>query len=314
MNEISLLITGQIRSRAGSRDLNFELSKSNKILKSLNSKNEIVLSTYKCEIEGIDKKNYDKLIINDDPGPDFYRVSPWPIGRNINRFSTNYSRMFSTTVSGLKACQNEIVIKTRIELIPSESIKFEKWIENICEQIKTSSLPRIAFLSEHYNGVIFSIDGTIGTIPDTIQISRKDVLLEIWLTSQKFWHDNFRSLTRKTILFPITSEQIVGLNYLSLYCNFSMTKELKKLRRYYFSRQLVKAVVKSENSYFIWTKYKDSGLSLNRFKGTYEIVTPNFIKINSSTQLLKRIAVVKIKKHYHILRRYINSLRKLNNP
>lgn len=310
MIEISLLISGQIGSRSENRDLNLELSRVNKIMKTLNSKNEVILSTYLDEITGIEEKNYDKLIINDDPGPDFFRVSPWPIGRNFNRFSTNYSRMFLTTLSGLYACQNEIVIKTRIELIPNEAGKFEQWIGNICEQIKASSLPRIAFLSEHYNGVIFSIDGTIGTIPDTIQISRKSVLLELWLTSQKFWHDNFRSLTRKTILFPITSEQIFGLNYLSLYCDFSVAQELKRLKRYYYSSQLVKAIVNAENDYFIWTKYKDSGLSLNRFKGTYEIATPDFTKLEKKTQLLKRIIMIKIKKYYHICRRFIKSLSK----
>ena len=86
------------------------------------------------------------------------------------------------------------------------------------------------------------------------------MLLELWLTSQKFWHDNFRSLTRKTILFPITSEQILGLNYLSLYCDFSAAQELKNLRRYYYSTKLVKAIVNAENNFFIWTKYKDSDL------------------------------------------------------
>ena len=123
-------------------------------------------------------------------------------------------------------------------------------------------------------------------------------------------HDNFRSLTRKTILFPITSEQILGLNYLGLYCDFSVAQELKRLRRYYYSTHLVKAIVNAENNYFIWAKYKDSGLSLNRFKGTYFIVTPDFTKLEKPTQLLKKITMIKIKKYYHICRRFIRSLNK----
>ena len=308
MNCISLLITGQIKSREMNDDLNLQLFQAYKIMKDLNSKNEIVISTYKNEIKGIDKANFDKLVLNKDPGPDNFRVSPWPIGRKSQRFATNYSRIFTTAISGLKECQNNIVIKTRIELIPRDLSKFKEWIEYITTQIDGDSNARIAFLTEHYNGVAFSIDGTLGTLPNTIQIAEKEILLDLWSSSLVFWQKNFKTLTRKTLLFPITDEQIVGLNYLALFCGFPISRELKKLRRYYFSLTLTKAIIKAENEHYIWTKYSDSGLSVNRFKGTLTIITPKIIKLNGKTEIAKKLGIIKLKKYRHILRRCINSL------
>jgi hypothetical protein len=308
MSSISLLITGQIKSRGMIDDLNRQLSQAYKIMKNLNYKNEIVISTYENEIIGIDKANFDKLVLNKDPGPDNFRVSPWPIGRRSQRFATNYSRIFTTAISGLKECQNNIVIKTRIELIPNDLSKFKKWIENISIQINVDKTARIAFLTEHYNGVTFSIDGTLGTLPNTIQIAKKEILLDLWNSSQVFWQENFKTLTRKTIMFPITDEQIVGLNYLGVFCGFPISKELKKLKRYYFSITLIKFIIKAENQNYIWTKYSNSGLSVNRFKGTLTIITPKIMKLNGKTEIAKKLCIIKIKKYFHILRRCINSL------
>jgi hypothetical protein len=309
MKAFSLVISGQIKSRIDSEGGVQALEQAFKCIKSINLNNELVISTFEGEINKKYEKFIDKIIINKDPGPDHFKVYPWPIGNEQNRYFTNYSRLFTTTISGISASKNDLIIKTRIELLPIKKIEFEKWLDKILKSLYKVKTPRIAFFAEHYNGIGFSIDGTLGTLPNTLQIGQKQILLDTWNTSQKFWYTNKKILTRKAVKFPITDEQIVGLNFLYLYCGFNINSEISKLKRYYFSSDLVTAILRAEKNMFIWTKYSQSGIASNKFSGSLKVVTPIDIKINSSLTLFSKIFILKLKKYKHITRRIFQGLR-----
>lgn len=307
---ISFLITGLIKSKLDGIGGLETLRKAHIILKDLDQSNELIISTYESELNEDIIKCVDKIVINNDPGVDRFRISPWPIGKNSNRYEANYKRIFETTISGLHKAQNDLVIKSRVELLPENFNYFRIWIESLTESITSSTEPKIAFLTEHYNGIIFSIDGTLGTLPNTLQFSRKEVLLETWLQARDFWLKNYRYLTRPSIFFPITDEQIVGLSYLKLFANLSINDaDIKRFKRYYFSKSLVNSILFAEKNLFIWALYKNSGLTINRFKGTYLIDTSsiNELIINANLKIIiRKIVKLKLKKYRHIIRRIVS--------
>ena len=54
--------------------------------------------------------------------------------------------MLTTTLSGLSSATNKYVIKTRIELIPTDIQYFYEWLEPLINNMDSSNLPQIAFL------------------------------------------------------------------------------------------------------------------------------------------------------------------------
>jgi hypothetical protein len=181
------------------------------------------------------------------------------------------------------------------------------------ELVVNSDKPVIGFFTEHYNGFIFSIDGTLGTLPSTLQIARKEVLLDIWSTAQRIWQQNFKDLTRRTIIFPVTDEQIVGMSYLYLYSNFPVFSHVRKIKRYYNSVSLMKTIIHAEKYLFIWARYYKSGFTKNRFIGTYHIAVPGNLSYPNQGILLfyfLRLVTLKIKKIRHILRRLLLGIKK----
>ena len=309
MKAFSLVISGQIKSRIDSEGGLRALEQAYNCIKLINPNNELVISTFDGEIDKKYENFVDQIIINNDPGPDKFKVNPWPLGNEKSRSLTNYSRLFTTTISGISTSRNDLIIKTRIELLPNKSVEFEEWLNKIFDNLLKVETPRIAFFAEHYNGIGFSIDGTVGTLPNTLQIGKKEILLETWLTSQKFWRKNKAILTRKSIVFPITDEQIVGLNFLSLYCGFKIDSEISNLKRYYLSSNLVRAILSAEKNMFIWVKYSQSGIASNKFSGSLKVLTPLEIEINSSLILFSKLLIIKIKKYKHIVRRFTQGFR-----
>ena len=99
----TLLICGQILSRV--EDENYSeliawLKESRKYF------SEIVISTWENEVNSEIIALIDKLVINDDPGPD----RP-PKGQTYN----NKSRHFTQVISGLNACNSKYIFRTRVE-------------------------------------------------------------------------------------------------------------------------------------------------------------------------------------------------------
>ena len=311
--KVSFVISGLIKSRLPEIGGLQKLKDAYNILKSINIDNELIISTYDGEFDNEILKYTDQVVVNSDPGPDIYRVHPWPIGDRQNRYKSNYKRIFNTTVSGIEIAKNEVVIKSRIEFLPENTHEFSNWLKNNYELVINSDKPVIGFFTEHYNGFIFSIDGTLGTLPSTVQIARKKVLLDTWSTAQRIWLQNFKDLTKRTTTFPVTDEQIVGMSYLHLYSNFPLLSQVRKIKRYYNSVSLMKATIHAEKNLFIWARYNKSGFTKNRFKGTYNIVVPSNISYLNQRILsfyVLRLGILQIKKIRHILRRLIVGIKK----
>jgi len=307
----TLLVSGPIKSRFGNEITLMSLVNAFIYVKHLNPANQIILSTYEGEVP-LELQNYvDRIILNSDPGADYFRVNPWPIGNGLRNQSANISRMFQSTVNGLEQTQTSLVIKTRVELIPENFSEFELWSEDLSRTILGSTSPLIGFLLQHYSGISFSINGILGMIPDTLQYGRTDTLRNVWISSEKFWRQNFDVITRREIRFPITSEQILGLNYLYLYCDFPLGDEIYKLHRNYRSIKLVRAIVGAERNYFKWSSYKASGLSVNYLKGTLNINISRVQNLDSIFAICKMLLKVHLRLIYHHFRRYFQGFRSL---
>ena len=311
MAPFTLLVSGPIKSRFGNDITLLSLVNAFISVKRLNQANQIILSTYEDEAPLELQEYVDQIILNSDPGPDHFRVNPWPIGNGLRNQSANISRMFQSTVSGLEQTRTSIVIKTRVELIPENFSDFEIWSGDLSKTILQSKSPLIGFLLQHYSGISFSINGILGMIPDTLQYGRTETLRNVWVSSEKFWRQNFEVITRSEIRFPITSEQVLGLNFLHLYCNFPLGDEIYKLRRNYKSMKLVRALIAAERNYFKWSSYKASGLSVNYLKGTLNINIDRVQYLDSFHVICKMLLQVYLRSIYHHFRRYSQGLRNL---
>lgn len=305
MAPFTLLVSGPIKSRFGNEITLLSLINAFLFIKRLSPENQIILSTYEDEVPLELEKYVDKIILNSDPGADHFRVNPWPIGNGLRNQSANISRMLRSTVSGLEQTQSTFVIKTRVELIPADYSKFVFWLDDISENILQSNAPLIGFFLQHYSGITFSVNGILGMIPDTLQYGRTETLRNLWVSSEKFWQQNFNVITRSRIRFPITSEQVLGVNYLHLFCDFPLSDELGKLRRNYKSVKLIRALIVAERDYFKWSSYKTSGLSANYLRGTLNININRFKYLDSISVILKMLCVVYLKSIYHHFRRYL---------
>lgn len=304
---VSLIITGQIKSRLAIVGGVSKLVENLAMFKNLNPENEIIISTFEGEQIDMLTKIIDKLILNQDPGQDNFRTQPWPISRNFPKESSNYTRMFKTAISGLSASKNKFVIKTRIELIPEDSIFFEIWLSSIMDKIEVNA-NKIGFFTEHYNGINFSIDGTIGTLPATLLVGEKQNLINIYVESLNNWEKYFTTLTRKRFLFPVTDEQILGLSFLKNLKLFDYTMRITKIKRYYLSIHLIRALQQVENKNFVYTKYSDSGFTKNYFLGTSHIKVPRELHYDSKIYIIQKVIVIVLKRLKHAARRVKSGL------
>jgi len=307
---VSLVISGQISDRLSDNGANLEnIIKSLILFKKSNKQNEIIVSTYIDQTPKELLKYIDRLIINEDPGPDLFRVSPWPIGPNSKRNLNNLSRFYTTTYNGIKAASNRVIIKTRIEILPKIDDQFFNFYNKVIENFHEESTPKLGFFIEHYTGIFFSLDGQLGHIPGMLQIGEKRVLENLWLNAIEFWIKNNKILTRKTIRHPLTSEQILGLVFLNIYCNFPLFKKLFMLRKYYISKDLIKSILIAEKNNFVYFEYKKSGFSNYVYPGTIEIKTPNNLYSQDRINLSKRLVILLLKRVKHLARRYYQGFR-----
>jgi len=306
----SLIIAGPISSRFKtevSENLNEKaLRKCFKIIKSIDQRNELIISTYEGEVSSHVNEFSDQVILNFDPGADLVKDSPWPLGDKSRRSQRNYSRLFYSSLNGIAAAKNNVVIKTRVELIPVNEKLFRKWYLEI-EQVLDEG--KIAFFTEAYSGVQFAIDGVIPKMPDILLVSTKKTAVSLWGNSHKFWNSNKEILSRKCIILPLGSEQILGLIYLNKYYGLNIDKYLYKLRLHHVSLELMAKLIQAENESFIWTRYKNSGFSQNYFKGLTFIKVPKNIISKSQKLLYKKILIMFLKKIKHFFRRYLSGLK-----
>jgi hypothetical protein len=280
-----MVITGLVRSHLGS---NLDIIFSFRMFKSLNPKNEIVISTYLNEVPEPVLKYTDQVIINRDPGPDIFVTNRWIFtSKNDNHSFTNFTRFFQTNYYGIRACRNNLVLKARIEMLPCNLTLLAELIE----EYQVAAVPNVA---------------TIG--PGTIQISSKEVLEKLYFQSFKFWKLQKKLLIRKANRHVITGEQILGLNFLYLFVEFPLYSKLNKLNKYFVSIQLIKSILKAEKNNFRFLSLKKSGFELFKYQGTFFIKTPLIIDAKIHRKVLIKLAIVFFKRYKHRLRRFKSHL------
>jgi len=271
-----------------------------RIIKLLDKRNEIIVSTYSNEFPKELNRFIDSVVFVEDPGADLLRTGPWPVGTKSRRCMSNTTRMYLSSLAGIRNATNEIVIKSRVELIPENHDKFQSWYMKIEPEISEG---KIGFFIESYEGINFSVSGLLGHLPDILQFGTKNTLLNIWHDSLEFWSENKEVLSRRTIRYPLGGDQILGLCYLSRYHNFELENKVKKLKKHYFSVRLMSKILNAEKTTYIWSSYKNSGFSINYFKGLIGIKVPSNTLSVSRLDLICRIIRVFLKKIKHHYRR-----------
>ncbi len=245
MQTITLLVAGPIRSRLTTGFTLQDLENSLKVFKIAVPAGRIVISTYEGEFPMEFCSLVDSIVINRDPGHDYFYPNPWPIAGNNGGNSANYKRLMTSTLEGIKASDEGFLIKTRVELLPKNMEVFSTWLWKCSKEFESNLTLKIGFFLEHYSGVCFSINGLLGGVPDTLQVGRKADLLRIWEKASFFWDKHSSILTRKSKRFPLTSEQLIGMSFLDEFYGFTMEKRVRRLDRYYRSLFLVRAIIKS---------------------------------------------------------------------
>jgi hypothetical protein len=280
------------------------------LFKKINPKNEIIISTYKNETPKVLLQYIDKVVINKDPGPDIFIQDQWRLFRGETKPAMhNHTRFFLLNYNGIKFCKNNLVLKVRIEMLPADSSLLIDLIEQYIVS-RSQDIPNIGFFIEHYSGVRFSIHGILGEIPGTIQIGSKKTLESLYRESLTFWLKEKQELI-KAHRHVLIVEQILGLNFLSLFCEFPLHSEIHKLNKYYLSIKLIKSIISAEEKNFIFLSLKESGFTLYKYQGTRNIKTPKDIYKISRTKIALKLVIVIGKKYKHLIRKYFQARRAL---
>lgn len=305
MKPFTFVLAGPILSRFYKGINLYSLTEMCRIIKLIDQKNEIVISTYYGEVPEELNRVVDSVIYIEDPGPDYLRADSWPMGPKSRRVMSNTTRMYMSSLKGIQNATNEMVIKSRVELIPENFNQFKTWYQKIEPAISDG---KIGFFTESYEGINFSINGILGHLPDILQFGTKKTLINVWGDSLEFWNTNKKVLTRRTILHPLGSDQILGLSYLSRYHGFRLETKVKKLKKHYFSFELINKILYAEKTSFVFTHYKQSGFSSNYFKGLIGIRIPSSVIAINRYDLVYRIIRMFAKKIKHHYRRLFTGL------
>jgi hypothetical protein len=304
---ISMVIPGLMRGRLGEKLDTNQIISTFKMFKSINPNNEIVVSTYRNEIPEPVLKYTDKVVINDDPGPDSFIPDRWMFMRQKTHPSlNNFSRFFLTNYNGIRACKNQLVLKSRIEMMPSDPSLLISLIKEY-QISQVSKITALGFFTEHYSGIFHSTDGVLGGIPGTVQFGPKETLEKLYFQAMKFWQVEQKRLTRRANRHPITTEQILGLNFLYLFCNFPLNSILDELNKYYASPKLIQFILKAEVNNFVFLSLKKSGFVLHKYQGTIFIKTPVNLDKQIHKKIVIKIIIVFLKRYKHMFRRFRSS-------
>jgi hypothetical protein len=291
-----------------STELNLETIISSLIVfKKVNPKNEIIISTYRNETPKALLKYIDRVVINKDPGPDIFINHRWRLFRGeVKPDLNNHSRLFLLSYNGIKVCKNNLVLKARLEMLPNDSSQLINLIEQYTVS-RSQNISELGFFTEHYSGVRFSIHGILGEVPATILIGSKNTLELLFFESLVFWRNEKQRLTHKKHRHVINSEQILGLNFLFLFCGFPLYSEIHKLNKYYASIKLIKSIIKAEEKNFKFLSLKESGFTLYKYQGTRHIKTPRNIHKISRTKIALRLVLVLGKRYKYLIRKYFQA-------
>lgn len=311
MQTITLLVAGPIKSRFNAAFTLQDFENSLRVFKLASPAGKIVISTYDGEFPPALVGLVDSVVNNPDPGYDYFRPNPWPIGNGGRGNRSNYKRLIASTLCGLQVCDEGFVIKTRVELLPRNPKVFSNWLQKCTNEFESNLSLKIGFFLEHYSGICFSINGLLGGLPDTLQLGRKADLLRVWERSNLFWASYSSVLTRKSNRFPITSEQLIGMSFLREFYSFKIEEKVRKLDRYYRSPRLVKVIIKSEREAFYFTSYKNSGFESDYLQKSFTLELSRFSIPGNVWDLVKKLSLVQAKTIYHHYRRYLVGVRRI---
>lgn len=281
--KFTLLICGQILSRV--EDKNYSeliawLKESRKYF------DEIIISTWDNEVNSEIITLIDKLVINNDPGPD----RP-PRGQTYN----NKSRHFTQVISGLNACNSKYIFRTRVEFykMTQEIVNpvNSKIMIEILEQSKIKIIcPAPGTLSAQKNGCPFFLS-------DTTIIAEKLNLVK-WYKSMLDFHNLYKKYWDKDRNFieSFGVEQILGL---ALVQDFSeeelLIKEIKKFNRIFISRKMYSNIKKFYPENVLLFNPNILGIQGGRWLNMREdyINKPKFMKLQFKSYLIFRVLGVK---------------------
>ena len=232
-------------------------------LSQYHSLNKIILVTtkpFKFDRRKLDSRIvYIELI---DPGPD--TRSNW---RQNSRTEWNVSRMFFSTISGLRQCSQPWTLKTRIELLPSiESVSNHlKSIGEIILKLEESPDGSISFIQEGYFGPTQPYKGIILWIPDTWNIMSSTNLANLWEAAFEIWRE-FKSKGFWDSRTTLSVEQLLGKAYYQQHIKVD-TYDFNS--RYDFQLALYRANRYAEKYLFYPISYTNLHLKIGKFHHLY---------------------------------------------
>lgn len=279
----SLLITGQILSRLRVGDYEDFISW---LEESKENFGEIVISTWADEVNQEIRNLVDTVITNDDPGPDKFKTLQNP---------ENKGRQLVQNLSGLSACNREVVFRARVEFFKmNQQIVNETNSTLITNFLKSSPIklisPAPGSLSAQLNGCPFFLS-------DTFIIASKESLIN-WYRQmlQDFKSYEFWWYRPKLIFESLAFEQIFGLAMVQELSGKRLRKaEMRKLNRVFISRRTFRIMKKCFNQQILLFNPNILGISGGRWLNYNQdyVERPNYLKLELSNYILFRIRGLK---------------------
>ena len=224
--EFTLLISGQILSRIESYNydnLIHWLQESRKYFA------EIVISTWDNEVNGEITALIDKLVVNNDPGPD--RPAR---GQKYN----NKTRHFTQVISGLNACNSKYIFRTRVELFKMtheivNKVNSKIIVENLEQNQIKIICPAPGTLSAQKNGCPFFLTDTMIIAEKLNLIKWYKLMLDYQCLYKNVWDKD------RKFIESFAAEQILGLALVQEFSKEILPiNEANKLNRIFISKKM----------------------------------------------------------------------------
>lgn len=222
----ALLICGQILSRVERENYGELISW---LKESRKNFSEIIISTWENEVNGEIKSLIDKLVINDDPGPD-------KLIRSVKY--NNKTRHFIQVISGLNVCHSKYIFRARVEFykMTQEIINpiNSKIISDILEKDKIKLIcPAPGTLSAQKNGCPFFLSDTLIIAKKLDLVTWYNTMFNNYILYKDFWDKDHK------IVESFAIEQMLGLALVQDFSKETIKmKDAKKINRIYVSKNL----------------------------------------------------------------------------
>jgi len=210
---IGILICGPIVNRANYRDAAESINRLLRHLLIRHPENSVTVVTYAEDFQTLASSNLldsrIKLVCHQDPGPDkdFYTEK---------KGYSNISRLLKLGISGLTLESNPWCLKTRVELLPKNSLlACENYVTRLYElldKMKTTRQYDSAILLEDHAGVSNFRKANLASFPDTWVLMQTTSLVSLYKQSLQIW-ERWRLASQVEEISPtehLRNEQIFG--------------------------------------------------------------------------------------------------------